>query len=214
VRASQGEEEIPCDAVLVAVGRRPKPDGLGLEALGIHPERGFVPTDDNFQAAPGVYAIGDLRGGPMLAHKASHEGLLLAERLAGREPSPIDYRTIPQAIFTHPEVGLVGLSEKEAKALGIRTRVGRFPMGALGRALAEGEALGHFQVIADDEGRILGAEIVGPHASDLIAEAALAVQAGLTLEQLAEAVHAHPTFPEGLWEAALAALGRPLHTAR
>ena len=214
VRTSQGEEEIPCDAVLVAVGRRPKPDGLGLEALDIHPERGFVPTDENFQAVSGVYAIGDLRGGPMLAHKASHEGLLLAERLAGREPSPIDYRTIPQAIFTHPEVGLVGLSEKEAKALGIRTRVGRFPMGALGRALAEGEALGHFQVIADDEGRILGAEIVGPHASDLIAEAALAVQAGLTLEQLAEVVHAHPTFPEGLWEAALAALGRPLHTAR
>jgi len=214
VQTSQGEEEIPCDAVLVAVGRRPKPDGLGLDTLGIHPERGFVPTDENFQAAPGVYAIGDLRGGPMLAHKASHEGLLLAERLAGREPSPIDYRTIPQAIFTHPEVGLVGLSEEEAKALGIRTRVGRFPMGALGRALAEGEALGHFQVIADDDGRILGAEIVGPRASDLIAEAALAVQAGLTLEQLAEAVHAHPTFPEGLWEAALSALGRPLHAGR
>jgi len=213
IRTSEGEEELPCDAILVAVGREPDPSGLGLDTAGIKSEGGFVATDEDFQAAPGVYAIGDLRGGPMLAHKAAHEGLLIADRLAGATALKGE-GAIPQAIFTHPEIGLVGLSEEEAKALGDKIEVGRFPMGALGRALAEGEFLGHFQVVADKGGRILGAEIVGAHASDLIAEAALAVQAGLTLEQLAETVHAHPTFPEGLWEAALAALGRPLHTAR
>ncbi len=215
VRTEKGEEEIPCEAMLVAVGRRPEPTGLGLDTVGIEPQRGFVATDEGFQAAPGVYAIGDLRGGMLLAHKASHEGLLLAELLAGERTAPPERLVIPQAIFTQPEIGLVGLSEEEAKEAGYRVTVGRFPLGALGRALAEGEILGHFQVVAEkDSGRILGAEIVGPHASDLIAEATVAIQAGLTLEELAEAVHAHPTFPEGLWEAALAALGRPLHALR
>jgi len=218
VKTRDGEEEIPCDAILVAVGRRPDPAGLGLEAVGIEPQQGYVITDEGFQAGPGVYAIGDLRGGPLLAHKAAHEGLLLADRLAGvtplPQPSPVKGGMVPQAIFTQPEIGLVGLSEEEAKEAGYEVVVGRFPVGALGRALAEGEALGHFQVVADKDGRILGAELVGPHASDLIAEAALAIQAGLTLKDLAETVHAHPTFPEGLWEAALAALGRPLHSVR
>ncbi|MBC7093464.1 FAD-dependent oxidoreductase [Candidatus Bipolaricaulota bacterium] len=253
VRSAAGTEEVPGDAVLVAVGRRPRPEGLGLEHAGIRPERGFVPTDQGFLAAPGIYAIGDLRGGALLAHKASHEGLLLAEWLA--QPSPMkgdatgpleppssmkgegvghkgrrynngsvasgfipdvgapDVGIIPQAIFTQPEVALVGLSPEAAAAQGIEVRVGRCPLGALGRAWAEGELDGYFQVVADRGGRLLGAEIVGPHASDLIAEAALAIQAGLTLAELAQTVHAHPTFPEGLWEAALAALDRPLHTA-
>jgi dihydrolipoamide dehydrogenase len=213
----QGEEErvLPCDAVLVAVGRRPDPSDLGLETVGIEPERGFVPTDSDFRAAPGVYAIGDLRGGALLAHKAHHEALLLADRLAGGYQGDDRDWVIPQAIFTHPEIGLVGLSEEEAKGAGYRVSVGRFPAGALGRALAEGEPLGYFQVVADSAtGRLLGAEIVAPHASDTIAEVALAIQAGLTLEEFAATVHAHPTFPEGLWEAALAALGRPLHVTR
>ena len=215
VRSPDGEEEIPCEAMLVAVGRRPDPTGLGLETVGIEPQRGFVATDGSFQAGSGIYVIGDLRGGPLLAHKASHEGLLVAELLAGvRDSAPTDL-VIPQAIFTQPEVGLVGLSEEEARAAGYQVTVGRFPLGALGRALAEGEPLGHFQLVAEkDTGRLLGAEIVAPHASDLIAEAALAIQAGLTLESLADTVHAHPTFPEGLWEATLAALGRPLHALR
>ncbi|MBC7098234.1 dihydrolipoyl dehydrogenase [Candidatus Bipolaricaulota bacterium] len=215
VRTPEGEEEVPCDAILVAVGRRPAPRGLGLETVGIEAKQGFVPTDPAFQAAPGVYAIGDLRGGPLLAHKAAHEGLLVAELLARSRPLPdVDRWTIPQAIFTQPEIGLVGLSEREARQAGHQVVVGRFPFGALGRALAAGEQLGHFQVVAErGSGRLLGAEIVGPHASDLIAEAALAVQNGLTLDQLAETIHAHPTFPEGLWEAALAALTRPLHLA-
>lgn len=217
VRTGDGVEELPADAVLVAVGRRPSPEGLGLEAVGARAERGFVATDDQFRAAPGVYAIGDLRGGWLLAHKASDEGLRVAYEL-GRtlkslppvEEGP-DGGAIPQAIFTHPEVGLVGVPVDEAAARGLK--VARFPLAALGRAWAEGETEGHVQLVADGDGRLLGAEIVGPHASDLVAEAALALRAGLTAEDLAETVHAHPTFPEGLWEAALSLLGRPLHSA-
>ncbi len=206
VRTGSGTDEVPAEAVLVAVGRKPKLDGLGLETVPVHVDKGFVVTDARFQAAPGVYAIGDLRGGWLLAHKASHEGLLLAEQLAGREVPAHDF-VVPQAIFTQPEVGWVGQLE------GPGFRVGRFPLGALGRAWAEGEPEGQVQVAADASGRLVGAEIIGPHASDLIAEAALAVQAGLTLEELAATVHAHPTFPEALWEAVLSAFGRPLHTA-
>jgi len=212
-----GEEEVPGDVVLVAVGRRPRPEWLGLEAVGVETGGGFVPTDESFRAAEGLYAIGDLRGGWLLAHKASHEGFLLAERLAqGAGASAMsaldpDEYVIPQAMFTDPEVALVGRPVDEVGKEG--GTVGRFPLAALGRAQAEGEELGHFQVACDANGRVVGAEIIGPHASDLIAEATLAVQQGLTAEQLAETVHAHPTFPEGLWEATLALLGRPLHTA-
>jgi len=239
IRTEAGEEELPADAVLVAVGRKPRLAGLGLETAGIRSEHGFVVTDEGFSAARGVYAIGDVRGGALLAHKASHEGLLVAEKLAAamkgedrrtqgatlRNRSDLvasglvpdvgfvpDVGVIPQAIFTQPEVALVGLLPEEAAARGLETRVGRCPLGALGRAWAEGEVEGHFQIVADREGTILGVEIVGPHASDLIAEAALAIQTGRTLEELVDTVHAHPTFPEGLWEAALAALGRPLHS--
>lgn len=250
VRTAVGTEELLADAVLVAVGRRPEPAGLGLDTVGAKVEKGFVVTDTEFRAAPGVYAIGDLRGGWMLAHKASHEGLVLAERLAAelRSPSPspppsrgrVEGRVgeggseskeppsqflplprvgegrgegaVPQAIFTQPEVAVVGLSAEEAATRGLTVRVGRCPLAALGRAWAEGETEGHVQLVADPEGKIVGAEVVGPHASDLIAEATLAIGA-LTAEELAEAIHAHPTFSEGLWEAALALLGRPLHTA-
>ncbi len=209
-----GEEEIPGDAVLVAVGRRPNSSDLGLESVGVRVEKGVVVTGEGFAAAEGVYAIGDVRGGWMLAHKASHEGLLVAERLGATfrsRPLPsAGEGAIPQAIFTQPEVALVGVPVDEATARGLK--VARFPFVALGRAWAEGETEGHVQLVADGEGRLLGAEVLGPHASDLIAEATLAIQAGLTAEDLAEAVHAHPTFPEGLWEAALSLLGRPLHS--
>lgn len=217
LRTGDGGEELPADAVLVAVGRRPKPEGLGLEALGARTERGFVLTDDHFQAAPGVYAIGDLRGGWLLAHKASDEGLRVAEALGRtlRSLPPREERyeeeLIPQAIFTQPEVGLVGVPADEAPARGLK--VARFPLAALGRAWAEGETEGHVQLVADGEGRLVGAEVVGPHASDLVAEAALAIKAGLTAEELGATVHAHPTLAEGLWEAALSLLGRPLHSA-
>lgn len=216
ISSAMGEEEIPADAVLVAVGRRPNTVGLGLETVGAKVEKGVVVTDERFSAAPGVYAIGDVRGGWLLAHKASHEGLLVAEQIAAQaEFSPVSSASeggglIPQAIFSQPEVALVGTPIDEAASQSLR--VGRFPFAALGRARAEGEIEGHFQIVADADGHVVGAEIVGPHASDLIAEATLAIQAGLSAQELAETVHAHPTFPEGLWEAALALLGRPLHS--
>ncbi len=208
-----GEEELPAEAVLVAVGRRPRSDGLNLDRAGGKVERGVVATDEGFLAAPGVYAIGDLRGGWMLAHRASHEGLHVAEAIAaalrGAPPPPPEAAVVPQAVFTQPEVALVGVPADEAPGRGFR--VGRFPAAALGRAWAEGETEGHVQVVVDGDGRVVGAEIVGPHASDLLGEATLAVHRGLTAQELADTVHAHPSFPEGLWEAALSALGRPLH---
>ncbi len=211
VRQSSKEEEIPAETILVAVGRRPNTQGLGVEKLGLRLEKGFVSTDENFQAEKGVFAIGDVRGGAMLAHKASHEGLFLAEYLAAQIrgadfPKNSAPKAIPWTVFTQPEVAMVGLP---VDSPGLR--VGRFPFGALGRAWAEGEPEGFVSLAADDSGKIVGAEIVGPHASELIAEAALAVELGLSLEEVAQTIHAHPTFPEAIWEAALSALGRPLH---
>lgn len=211
VRTAGGTEEIEAEAVLVAVGRRPLSFGLGLEELGVPLERGFVRTDERFRAGPGLYAIGDVRGGPLLAHKASHEGLALAEGLAaelrGQPAPPPPSAPVPQAVFTQPEVALVGAS-LDAPGL----RVARFPFGALGRALAEGEPEGFVGLAVDAEGRVVGAEVVGPHAAELLGEVGLAVALGLRPEDLAHAVHAHPTFPEAIWEAAWQILGKPVHT--
>lgn len=207
-------ESFEADRVLLAVGRRPNSSEIGLETVGIKSDRrGFIQVDGNLQSsAPEVYAIGDLVPGPMLAHKASAEGIKLAAAFVGDE-LPLDYETIPQAIFTDPEVASVGLSEKLAKEKGIDTVVGRFPYAALGKALGMGETEGFFQVVAEvKSGRLLGAQIVGAEASDLISEAALAVQNGLSLSAIADAVHPHPTLPEGLKEAAENALGRAIHT--
>jgi dihydrolipoamide dehydrogenase len=205
------EEEIEAEVIVVAVGRRPNSQGLGLENLGIRLEKGFVCTDENFQAASGIYAIGDLRGGPLLAHKASHEGLALAEhlwaKLRGEAPAKAGMpRAIPWTVFTFPEVAMVGAP---VNTPGLK--VGSFPFAALGRAQAEGEPQGFVSLAFDENGKIAGAEIIGPHASELIAEVALAVELGIPVAELAKVVHAHPTFPEAIWEAALSALGRPLH---
>lgn len=205
------EEEIEAEVIVVAVGRRPNSQGLGLENLGIRLEKGFVRTDENFQAASGIYAIGDLRGGLLLAHKASHEGLVLAEylwaRLRGKAPVEAEMpRAIPWAVFTFPEVAMVG-APLDTPGL----KVAGFPFAALGRAQAEGEPQGFVSLACDENGRIAGAEIIGPQASELIAEVALAVELGIPVAELAKVVHAHPTFPEAIWEAALSVLGRPLH---
>jgi dihydrolipoamide dehydrogenase len=206
-------DAVAADRILLAVGRRPNSAGVGLETVGIEPDRrGFVPVDEKLQtSAPGVYAIGDLVPGPMLAHKASAEAVHLAALFVG-EDSSLDYETIPQAIFTDPEIASVGLSEKKAKEEGYDIIVGRFPYAALGKAQGMRETEGFFQVVADAKSkRLLGAQIIGAEASALIAEAALAVQNKLPLSAIADGIHAHPTLPEGLKEAAEAALGRAIH---
>jgi len=206
-------DAVAADRILLAVGRRPNSADIGLETVGIEPDRrGFVPVDKKLQtSAPGVYAIGDLVPGPMLAHKGSAEGLNLAASFVGQN-YPLDYQTIPQAIFTDPEIASVGLSEARAREEGQDVIVGRFPYAALGKAQGMRETQGFFQVVADAKSkRLLGTQIVGAEASALIAEAALAVQNGLSLETIADSVHAHPTLPEGLKEAAEAALGRAIH---
>ena len=211
---TSAERAFEVDRVLLAIGRYPNSEGIGLDTVEIEPDqRGFIPVDRDLQtAAAGVYAIGDLIGGAMLAHKASAEGVKLAASFAG-EQMPLDYDMIPQAIFTDPEVACVGFSEKRAKQAGHEVATGRFPYAALGKALGMGEADGFFQVVADAEsGRLLGAQIVGAEASDLISEAAIAVQNGLSLDAIADAVHPHPTLSEGLKEAAENALGRGIHT--
>ena len=208
-------ERIPGDRILLSVGRRPNTADLGLETAGIEPDaRGKVLVDAGLQtSAEGVYAIGDLTPGPMLAHKASAEGIALAEAFAGHKMRSFDHDLIPQAIFTDPEIASVGWSERRAKERGHEVLVGRFPYAALGKALGRRKTDGFFQVVADaTDHRLLGAQIIGAEASDLIAEASILVENGLSLEMIADAVHAHPTLPEGLKEAAENALGKAIHT--
>ena len=206
--------QIEADRLLVSVGRRPNSGDLGLESVGIELDRhGAVPVDGRLEtAAPGVFAIGDLISGPMLAHKASAEGASLAAAFAGT-PVRQDHGSIPQAIFTDPEIASVGLSEQRARETTKDILVGRFPYAALGKALGMREPEGFFQVVADAaDHRLLGVQIVGAEASDLISEAVVAIQSGLSLEAIADAIHPHPTLPEGLKEAAENALGRAIHT--
>jgi dihydrolipoamide dehydrogenase len=214
VRLSGGTS-LDGDRILVAVGRRPNTEDAGLEPSGVEIDpRGFVRVNERLEStAAGVFAIGDLVPGPMLAHKASAEGVALADRLGGAGVPALDYTKIPQAIFTDPEIASVGLSEAKAKEPGDPILVGRFAYSALGKALGMREPEGFFQVVArSDDHRILGVQIVGAEASDLISEAAVAVRQGLTLEAIAETIHPHPTLPEGLREAAENALGRAIHT--
>ncbi len=159
----------------------------------------------------GVYAIGDVRGQPLLAHKAMKEGVVAAEVIAGL-PSAADWKTVPWAIFTDPEIAGVGLTEKAAVEAGLQVKRSRFSFGALGRALASGEAEGFVRIISDAKtGLVLGVQIVGPEASNLISEAALAIEMGATVEDLALTIHPHPTLPEAIMEAAEVAAGRPIH---
>src|SRR5438445_3093074 len=217
VRFSTGGEggAVDADQVLLAVGRVPFTQGLDAEKAGVKLERGRVVVDDHLRTtADGVWAIGDVIGGIMLAHVASYEGVCAVENIAGHGDRVPDYHAAPNCIYTEPEIAHVGLGEKEARDKGIAVRIGRFPFAASGRALTLGQSEGFAKVIADaDSGRLLGAHIIGPRATDLISEATLAVQNGLTLEQIDLTIHAHPTLPESLMEAALAAQGRAIHIA-
>ena len=199
-------EELACDVVLVSVGRRPFTDSLGLDAIGVALDnRGRIQVDPHFATnVPGVYAIGDVIAGPMLAHKASEEGVVLIETLAGQKPH-LDYDAIPAVIFTHPEVGSVGKTEEELKAAGVAYRVGKFPFTANARARANADTEGFVKIIADQKtDRVLGVHIINADAGTMIAEAALAMEFGATSEDIASTVHAHPTLNEAMKEAALA----------
>ncbi|MFC6731443.1 dihydrolipoyl dehydrogenase [Haladaptatus sp. DYSN1] len=208
------QSEFKADKTLVAVGRSPVTDTLNLEAVGLEPnEKGFLETDEQCRTDVGhIYAIGDVAGEPMLAHKASKEGHVAAEVIAG-EPSALDYQAIPAAVFTDPEIGTVGMTQEEASEAGFDVAVGKFPFTASGRALSTGHTDGFVRVVADEEsGFILGAQIVGPEASELIAELALAIEMGATIEDLTATIHTHPTLAEAVMEAAANAKGEAIHT--
>ncbi len=201
------------DQVLVAVGRKPNIDNLGLEQTKIVvDEHGTIQTDGECRTAePHIFAIGDVTAGPMLAHKASREGKVVADVIAGR-PAEFDNRAIPAVVFTSPELAWTGLTEREAAAAGTAINVGRFPLSALGRARTMGSTGGMVKVIAEpDTGLVLGVGMVGPHASELIAEGTLAVEMGATLEDLMVTIHPHPTVSEAIMEAAEVAAGVPVH---
>src|SRR5713226_3249577 len=217
VQFSAGGEggAVDADQVLLAVGRSPYTEGLGAEEAGVKLERGRVVVDPHLRTtADHVWAIGDVIGGIMLAHVASYEGVCAVENIAGHADRVPDYHAAPNCIYTEPEIAHVGLGEKEAKDKGLEVKVGRFPFAASGRALTLGQSEGFVKVVSDARtGLLLGAHIIGPRATDLIAEATLAIQNGLTLEQVDLTIHAHPTLPESLMEAALAAQGRAIHVA-
>ncbi|APR99577.1 dihydrolipoyl dehydrogenase [Pajaroellobacter abortibovis] len=206
------KENIAADVVLVAVGMRPNGSRLGLEEIGVKVERGFIPTDECGRTnIPSIYAIGDVSGYPMLAHKASKEGEIVAEVIAGHKAAK-DWVGIPSAIFTEPEIATVGLTEAQAKEKGIEVIIGKFPFAALGRALAVNETEGIFKVIADKKTHeVLGIHICGPSATDLISEGALALEMHAFLEDIGLTIHPHPTLGEGLMEANLNSLGQAIH---
>jgi len=213
VTTLEGGDAIETESALLAMGRRPAVDEAGIAEAGVVVRDGAVGVDDRLQTSlPGVYAIGDLVGGPMLAHVASREGVVAAANVAGRDVRMV-YEAVPRCVFTTPEVAGVGLTEEEAKAGGIEIAVGRFPFSASGRALASGESGGFAKILSDAAtGRIVGAVIVGPRASELVHEAALAIEAGLGADVLSGMIHAHPTFSEAMAEAAEAVLGLGIHS--
>ncbi len=212
-RDGGAERRIACDAVLVAVGRRPYTEGLGLAALGIETDaRGFVPVDGHFRTrVPGILAIGDVIGGPMLAHKAEEEGMAVAEFLAGGH-GHVDYDVIPAVVFTRPEVASVGRTEEALREAGIPYRVGRFPFSANSRARTTLETEGFVKILAEEgTDRVLGCHMVGPEVGVLIQEVATAMAFGATSEDIARICHPHPTLEEAVREAALAAWSKPIH---
>jgi len=206
-------ESITCDKLLVAIGRRPLTEGVGLEEAGVRIDPdGRIEVDDRLQSSvPGVYAIGDLVQGPRLAHKAEEEGVAVAEHLAGK-PGHVNYQTIPSVVYTSPEVAQVGMTEEEAKARSLPIKSGRYYIKANARAKCMGEEDGLVKVISHaDTDRLLGIHILGPHASEMIAEAVTAFEFGGSAEDVGRTVHAHPTLSETIKEAALAVERRQIH---
>jgi dihydrolipoamide dehydrogenase len=212
---TDGEKfEYEADKVLVAVGRQPVTDTLNLKALELElDENGFIPTDDRARTEQDtVFAVGDVAGEPMLAHKGMYEGEVAADVIAG-EPRGLDYQSVPAAVFTDPEIATVGMTEAEAEAAGFEPTVGQMSMQASGRALSMNEDEGFVRVVADAETEfLLGAQIVAPEASELVAEIGLAIEMGATLADVAQTIHTHPTLAEATKEAVENAKGEAIHT--
>ena len=204
--------ELPADKILVAVGRRPNTEGIGLEIAGVKVVGGFITVDKQMRtSAPSIFAIGDVAGQPMLAHKASKEAEVAAEVIAGH-PAEMDVQVIPAVVFTDPEIASAGLTADEAEKRGLKVKVGKFPLAALGRAIANHDTDGFAKAVVDAEsGLLLGLHVVGTSAGDLISEAALAIEMGATAGDLGMTVHPHPTLSEALMEAAKAAQGEAIH---
>jgi dihydrolipoamide dehydrogenase len=211
----KGETQtLDVDHVLSAVGRVPNSGDMGLESAGVElDDKGFIVVDAAMRTnVPGIYAIGDVTGRQLLAHKASHEGITCVEHIAGQGHGTVDYGNVPSCTYCHPEVASVGLTEEQAKEQGYDVEVGKFPWVAVGRAVAAGHTDGFVKIIRDKRySEILGAHIVGSNATELIAEFVVGRHLESTVEELEKAIHPHPTLSEGVSEAALTALGRPIH---
>jgi dihydrolipoamide dehydrogenase len=212
---SNGEKkEIEVEKVLVAAGRAPNVEDVGLKEVGVQlTERGFVKINERFETSvPGVYAIGDVSGNQMLAHKGSREGHVLAELLAGQKPHLVNYGNVPNATYCHPEVASVGLTEQQCKDRKLDYKVGKFPFSANGRARTSGETEGFVKIIRDAKyGEILGAHIIGSHATEILHELVVARENEFTVEEIDLAIHAHPTLSEAIAEAALDSMGKMIH---
>ena len=213
VEAGGKTETLKADQVLMAVGRGARTRGLGLEALGVATERGFVTVSATMETSvKGIYAIGDMAGHQLLAHKAMAEGVVAAEAIVGQSPRPVDYGNVPSCTYCHPQVASIGVTEAAARAGGREIAVGKFPFTASGKAVAQGETEGFVKVVADKAtGEILGVHIVGPEATELIHEFAVGRTLEATLDEFVHTMHAHPTLSEAAFEAVLAALGHPIH---
>jgi len=212
VGTEKGDQKVTAQKVLMAVGRVPATDGAGLEEVGIKLNKRAIVVDDHMRTSvPGVYAVGDVVGGLQLAHKAFEEGKVAAENCCGLDVK-MDHRFIPGAVYTNPEIATVGLTEAQAKEAGYDLRVGRFPFRPLGKAIAAGSREGMVKVVADAKyGEVLGVHMVGPHVTDMISEAVVAMKSEATIEEIGRAVHPHPTLSEALMEAALDAMGQAIH---
>jgi dihydrolipoamide dehydrogenase len=213
VSSNGARDEIVAHKVLVAISVRPNSENLGLEALGVEMERGAIKVNEQMQTnVPGIYAIGDVTMKLPLAHVASHQGIIAAETIAGKETRPLDLNNVPRCTYCVPQVASIGLTETQAKEQGYDVRVGKFPFRANGKALGINEYEGFVKIVVDKKyGEILGAHLVGPEVTELLGELSLAKSAELTPDEIAHAVHAHPTLTEVIAEAALDALGRVIH---
>jgi len=213
IEAEGKAERLEAEQVLMAVGRASKTKGLGLEALGVATERGLVTVGPTMETSvKGIFAVGDMTGRQMLAHKAMAEGVVAAEAIAGRSPHPVDYDNVPSCTYCRPQVASIGLSEAKARTNGREIAVGRFPFTANGKAVALGETEGFLKVVADKRtGEILGVHIVGSEATEMIHEFAVGRTLEATLEEIIHTIHAHPTLSEAALEATLAALGQAIH---